>query len=80
MAGAFHFFLSSIHCYTLNMQLYRNHVIEILGNFKDPARVDLGDSEKEYYFVKIPKWQHKLVWNYKQGKLVSYLLNNAAKT
>ena len=30
--------------------------------------------------MKIPKWQHKLAWYYKQGKLVSYFLNNAAKT
>ena len=30
--------------------------------------------------MKIPKWQHKLVRYYKQGKLVSYFLNNAAKT
>ena len=27
-----------------------------------------------------PKWQHELAWYYKQGKLVSYFLNNAAKT
>ena len=30
--------------------------------------------------MKIPKWQHKLVRDYKRGKLVSYFLNNAAKT
>ena len=30
--------------------------------------------------MKIPKWQHELVRCYKQGKLVSYFLNNAAKT
>ena len=34
-------------------------------------RVDLG---------KIPKWQYKLVRDYKRGKLVSYFVNNAAKT
>ena len=28
----------------------------------------------------MPKWQHKLGWNYKRGKLVSYFLNNGAKT
>ena len=38
-----------------------------------------GGSEKERYFLKILKWQHKLVWDYKRGKLVSYFLNNAAK-
>ena len=30
--------------------------------------------------MKIPKWQHKLVRDYKREKLVSYFLNNAAKT
>ena len=30
--------------------------------------------------MKIPRWQHKLARYYKRGKLVSYLLNNAAKT
>ena len=39
-----------------------------------------GSSEKDPYFLKIPKWQHKLVRDYKQGKLLSYFLNNAAKT
>ena len=53
------------------------------GNFRmlqgsDEAR--FGGSEKDRYFLKFPKWQHKLVRNYKWGKLVSYFLNNAAKT
>ena len=39
-----------------------------------------GGSEKDCYFLKIPKWQHKLVWEYKQGKLGSYFFDNAAKT
>ena len=39
-----------------------------------------GGSEKDCYFLKFPKWQHKLVWNYKREKLVSYFLNNATKT
>ena len=30
--------------------------------------------------MKIPKWRHELVRCYKQGKLVCYFLNNAAKT
>ena len=30
-----------LHSYALHLQLYRNHVKEILGNFKDPVRVDL---------------------------------------
>ena len=36
--------------------------------------------EKDYYYLKIPKWEHKLIRKYKQGKLVSYFLDNAAKT
>ena len=28
-------------------------------------------SEKKNFFQKIPKWQHKLVEEYKRGKLVS---------
>ena len=30
--------------------------------------------------MKIPKWQHELAWYYKRGNLISYFLNNAAKT
>ena len=30
--------------------------------------------------MKIPIWQHKLPRHYKRGNLVSYFLNNAAKT
>ena len=37
-------------------------------------------SEKDRYFLKIPKWKHKHVRDYKRGNLVSYFLNNAAKT
>ena len=39
-----------------------------------------GGSEKYRYFLKIIKWQHKIVRDYKRGKVVSYVLNNAAKT
>ena len=31
-----------------------------------------GGSKTDRQFLKIPKWQHKLVWEYEQGKLVSY--------
>ena len=36
--------------------------------------------EKDRYYLKIPKWQHELIRKYKQGKLASYFLDNAAKT
>ena len=39
-----------------------------------------GGSEKDCYFLNIPKWQHKLIWEYKRGKLASYFLDNVAKT
>ena len=29
-------------------------------------------SEKDRYFLKIPKWEHKFVQDYKRGKLVSF--------
>ena len=67
--------------YALHLQSYRNHVKKASGNFKNSARKDLkslGGSEKD--FLKILKWQHKLVRDYKQGKLVSYFLNNAPKS
>ena len=34
---------------------------------------------KADYLLKIPKWQHKLVREYKRGKLIFYFLNNAAE-
>ena len=70
----------SLHFYALHLQSYRNHVKEISGNLKDPARVNFGSSQKDRYFLKIPKWKHKLVRDYERGKLVSYFLNNADKT
>ena len=40
----------------------------------------LGNSEKDCYFFKIPKRQHKFIWEYKQGKLASYFLDHVATT
>ena len=39
-----------------------------------------GGSEKDHWFLKIPKWQHKLVRKYMRGKLFFSFINNAAKT
>ena len=53
------------------------------GNFvicQESGESTFGGSKKDRVFLKIPKWQHKLVRDYKRGKLVSYFLNNAAKT
>ena len=48
--------------------------------FQEFGESRFGGSEKDCYFLKILKWQHKLVRDYKRGKLVSYFLKNAAKT
>ena len=48
--------------------------------FQGSGESRFGGSEKDRYFLKIPKWQHKLVPDYKRGKLVSYFLNNATRT
>ena len=50
------------------------------GKFQESDEGRFSGSEKDIYFLKIPKWQHKLVWDYKRGKLVYYFLNNAGKT
>ena len=52
---------------------------ENFEKFQEFGESRFGGSEKDCYFLKILKWLHKL-WDYKRGNLVSYLLNNAAKT
>ena len=49
------------------------------GKFQEFGESRFGGSEKDHYFLKILKWQHKLVRDYKREKLVYYFLNNAAK-
>ena len=48
--------------------------------FQGSSESRFGNSEKDRYFLKIPKWQDKLIWIYKPGELVSYFLNNPANT
>ena len=48
--------------------------------FQGSGKSRFGGSGKGCYFVKISKWQYKLVRNYKQGNLVSYFLSNIVKT
>ena len=50
------------------------------GKFQGSGESRFSGSEKDRYFLKIPKRQHKLVPNYKWGKLVYYILNNGTKT
>ena len=57
--------------------------------FKSPAR-EKNEADKileRFQFWKArclnvtkTKWQHKFVWEYKRGNMISYFLNNAAKT
>ena len=53
---------------------------KIFGKFQGSGESRFVSSEKDCFFLKIPKWQHKLVRDYKRGTLVTYFLNNAAKT
>ena len=49
------------------------------GKFQGSGESRFGGSEKDRYFFKIPKQLHKIFRHYKQGKSVSYFLNNTAK-
>ena len=49
------------------------------GKFHGSSESGFCSSEKDFCFLKIPKWQHKLVWDYKRGTMLYYFLNNAAK-
>ena len=48
--------------------------------FQGFSKCRFGGSENDCYFLKIPKWQHEVIKKYKQGKLASYFLDDAAKT
>ena len=64
-----HLSWSSLYSYALHLQSYRIHVKEISGNFKSPVRVDFDVLKKIVIFLKIQKWQDKLV-----GFLVGFLI------
>ena len=74
MTKAFHLYLSSL----LSSSCSLTETMPRKLQRSDDNR--LGDSEKHPYFLKFLKWQDKLVREYKEGKSVSYFLNNAAKT
>ena len=46
-----------------------------LGKLQESGGTKFGSSEKNCYFLKSPKWQHKFIWNYKRSKLVSYFIS-----
>ena len=50
------------------------------GTFQGSGKSWFSGSENDCCFLKIPKWQHKLVWDYKRWELHSYFVNNAVKT
>ena len=53
---------------------------ENFAKFREFGESRFGGSENDRYFLKILKWQHKLVQDYTRGTLVSYFLNSPAKT
>ena len=82
--GTFHHCLPSLirtHLFLrLTFAVLQKPCQENFGKFQEFGESRFGGSQKDRYFLKILKWQHKLVRDYKRGKLVSYFLNNAAKT
>ena len=76
--------LAFTYSYALHLQPYiyalQKPCQENFGKFQESGESRFSGSEKDRYFLKILKWQHKLVRDYKRGMLVSYFLNNAAKT
>ena len=75
IASTFHLCLSS------SLLSYNRSVVETMPwKFQGFFEGRSGSSEKDRYFMKISKWQHKLILKYKRRKLTSYFLDNAAKT
>ena len=37
---------------------------------QESSKSRFGGSEKDRYFLKIPKWQYKLIRDYKRGKFI----------
>ena len=80
-ASAFHLCFFSLHFYAAPLQpVLETPSQENFGKFQESGETRFGGSENDRVFLKISKWQHKLVRDNKWGKLVSYFLNNAAKT
>ena len=73
-----------LHSYALRLQSCHTETSSKcqvnFGTFQESGESRFGGSEKDLYFLKTRKWQHKLLRDYKRGKLASYFLNNVAKT
>ena len=68
-------------CLSFSLLSYGSSLIETMPmKFQGFGECRFGGSEKDHYFLKTSKWQHKLIWEYKRGKLVSFFLDNAART
>ena len=76
----FVFVFTSISLLRITFGALQKQCQENLGKFQRPGESRFGGSEKDRSFLKILKWQHKLAWYYKRRNLVSYFLNNVAKT
>ena len=78
-AFAFHLCLSLLHSDPFSLS--QAALTETMSRkFQGSSQSRFGGSEKYHCFLKIPKWQHNLVQDYKGRKLVSYFLNDTAKT
>ena len=72
IVSAFHLWLTSLQSYICS------HTETIPMKFQGSGESGFCVSKTDY-LLKIPKWQHKLVREYKRGKLIFYFLNNAAE-
>ena len=74
-----HFILFLTH-YICSLMVLQKPCQENFGKFQEFGASRFDGSEKDLYFLKYLKWQHKLVRDYKRRNSVSCFLNNAAKT
>ena len=81
VACSFHFCLSSLHCDALaTSAVLQKSCQGRFRKFQGSRKGSFCSPEKVLHFLKNFKWQHKLIRDYKRGKMVSYFLNNVAKT
>ena len=79
MPSIFVFSLTYISLCRIAFAILQKSCQENFGTFQRSGESRFGGSEKDHYFLKIYKWQHKLARYYNRGKLISYFLNNGAK-
>ena len=75
-SGIVSFIIYLFSYFYFNMNTCRNHANDISRS----GASRLGGSEKDRWFLKTPKWQHKLVRKYRRGELFFDFINNAANT